>query len=83
MDPRQVEEMEQEVLSLFYTLNDPSPHVQMEVQGAMTTFIVDTGAFDSCVTRKHVKAWGLEDQIEHENSADVLFIDIRVKGRVR
>lgn len=55
-------------------------HLDLEVEGVLTTFIVDTGCKYSMVSLEQVAAWGLEDEIEklpYRNSPTMGYVRVK------
>lgn len=61
-------------VDLYYPSDDECPFLELEVEGCLTLFVVDSGCGDTCATLEQVRAWGLEDQIDEHGKVNARFM---------
>jgi len=73
--------MQEEALQMYQLgdAHDFGPRVDIQCFGVETTFIVDTGAQYTGVSRSQMVEWGQEDQLYYDQT--FCFFDMKVRGR--
>lgn len=57
---------ESNTFQLYIPRGEMSPYVDIDIEGVLTTFVVDTGALVTTVTQEQVRLWGVQDKCVYD-----------------